>query len=423
MRIAFLPRPTGSGHNMRAYAIADQLRKLDYDIEIDVYLGSLQSTFTPMFERIGVSVIDTFPEKEVDFTKKSNLTRKLDWQSMMEDYMLPNSFNASKIMKYVNYLQNRPADVIVSDFNYHALVAANICSIPSVMVTERNNFVIVNVDDETLKASGFEVNSAELQDTRKALNQLFAWGADNCEAIFTDRPYVEKLDYNTVAESLFRSKKMRFVGSMVREVHSEFDRKKELQAFDIREDAFVMLATVGGTSMFQENIINIRNCYIETFKKVRELIPNAHLLLIARDEIEVPEGVTCMCYVPDWLNLLRSVDILVAHPGWITVAECSYYQVPAIFTLSSGLEFHEHESYIRLKELGYAVHNNLDSEELAQKIIMMRNSENQEKLFEAYRTVSPAGNGAKIVAEEILSIAKVNRMAVKDVTVRVTQSI
>lgn len=412
MKIALMPRGTGSGHNMRAYAIAEQIRIIEKEASIDAYIGSLQSMFTPMFERIGAKVIDTSPEKEVDYTKKSNLTKKLNWKSMMEDYMLPNSFNSAHIMNYVKHLEANPADVVVSDFNYSALIAANICGIPSVMVTERYNFVIVNSDDEALESAGFEVNRPELKEVRDALNRFFAWGAEHCSKILTDRPYIESLDQGTVAEMLLKKGKMQFVGPMVREVDPSFDRTGELATYGIPSDAFVLLATVGGTSMFKENVKNTRACYIEAFKKVKEQIPKAHMLLIARDEMEVPEGVTCLRYVPDWLNLLRSVDVLVAHPGWITVAECSNLNIPAVFTLSSGLEFHEHESFIRLKSMGYFVHDTMEPSELAAEVIKLQDEEQLKKLFEAYKYVCPNGNGAAIAAKEILEIARENVMRV-----------
>ena len=44
----FAPSPTGSGHNMRALAIASALKQLSPTTKSTVLLGSLQHIFTPL---------------------------------------------------------------------------------------------------------------------------------------------------------------------------------------------------------------------------------------------------------------------------------------------------------------------------------------------------------------------------------------
>lgn len=406
MKIALLPRATGSGHNMRMYSIGKYLRKMDRDVKLEAYIGSLQPVFTPLFQEIGAEVIDLSPKDTVDYSKKSNLSLEMDWINVMDKFMIPLAFDSPQILSLVNILRMSAPDVVVSDYNFNAIVAATILRIPCILVTERYNFTITNVDDDSLEDAGFNVNRLELEDARQVLHSLYSWAVGNCSYILTDRPYVESMDKDTIIEELFQSKKMKFVGPMIREINMPVDVEAIRNGFGVTKDEYLIVATIGGTCMFRENAIKMQQTYIKAFKEIKKHKPNARMILIAREKLEVPDGIICLEYIPDWIALLKSCDMIIAHPGWITVTEVSSIGIPAIYVLSSTKEFHEFESYKRLDKLGYCVHKGFDSLELANKVIALTNPIEVKKLQTAYKAIAPHTDGTKLAAEYIMQLAE-----------------
>lgn len=406
MKIALLPRGTGSGHNMRMYSIGKYLRKMDSNVKLEAYIGSLQPVFAPLFQEIGAEVIDLSPKNTVDYSKKSNLSIELDWNNVMDKFMIPLAFDSPQILKLVNLLRTSSPDVVVSDYNFNAITAATILGIPTILVTERYNFTITNVDDNSLEDAGFNVNRLELENARQVLHSLYSWAVSNCSYILTDRPFVESMDKDTIIEELFQSKKMKFVGPMIREIDMPVDVEAVRDGFGVTRDEYLIVAAIGGTCMFRENAIEMQQTYIKAFKEIKKQKPNARMILIAREKLEVPEGIICLEYIPDWIALLKSCDMIVAHPGWITVTEVSAIGIPAIYVLSSPKEFHEFESYKRLEQLGYYVHQGFNSIELANKIIALADPAEVKKLKTAYKAIAPHANGSKLAAEYILQVAR-----------------
>ncbi|MEW9701689.1 hypothetical protein [Paenibacillus sp. SI8] len=406
MRITLIPIVTGSGHNMRIYALAKALLRLDASLEIEVYLGSLQSIFTPLFDEIGVKVTDLSPKKAVDHAKHSHLSDYLDWTTMLEGYLSPTFYNSQRILRLTNLLlQSRP-DVVVSDYDFSALAAAQIAGIPSVLVTERYNFTITSTTDEELLQAGFQIHSEELQQIRTVLNQLFDNLTQSATYVLTDKPYLAQIDQGTLAHKLIDEGKMQFVGPMIRPIDKVLNQRQEREQFGIGEDDFLVIATMGGTSMFRENMVAMQEAYLQTFARLKQKIPQARIIIIARENIEVPEGVVCVTYVPNWIPLLRSADVVLAHPGWITVTEISALRIPTVFLLSSPKEYHELEAFRRLELLGYVVQLGLDSESLTSKILRLSDPQEVEKLDASYAKVAPDTEGAQRAAEWIRKAAK-----------------
>lgn len=406
LRISLVPIVTGSGHNMRIYSLARALLQIDPTLELELYLGSLQTIFTPMFEDIGVRVIDLSPKEAVDHSKQSHLSDFLDWKTMLDGYLAPTFYNSQRILKLASlFLDSRP-DVIVADYDFSAIAAAEITDIPSVLITERYNFTITGITDEELTNAGFEIHPGELNDIRVVLNRLFEKLTSSTACVLTDKPYVEQIDRGTLAEKLLKSGKMKFVGPMIRPVDQEFDSRSVRESFGIEESEFLVVATMGGTSMFRENMLAMQEAYIETFKLLKQRLPHARMILIARETIEVPDGIVCLTYVPNWIPLLRSANVLLAHPGWITVTEVSALGIPTVFLLSSAKEYHELEAYRRLELLGYRVQMDTDTEELTNHILQLNHLSEKENLLSAYRKVAPDAYGSKRAAEWIIKAAK-----------------
>lgn len=404
--ISLVPIVTGSGHNMRIYSLARALRLIDPNLELEVYLGSLQTIFTPMFEEIGVRVIDMSPKQTVDHSKHSHLSDFLNWKTMLEDYLSPTFYNSQRILRLTRlFLESRP-DVVVADYDFSALAAADIARIPSVLITERYNFTITGITDDELTNAGFEVHTDELKDVRVVLNQLFEKLASSTAYVLTDKPFVEQIDRDTLAEELMESGKMKFVGPMIRPIDKEFNNYAVRESFGIKESEFLVVATMGGTSMFRENMLAMQEAYIQTFESLKRQIPNARMILIARENVEVPDGIICLTYVPNWIPLLRAANVLLAHPGWITVTEVSALGVPTVFLLSSAKEYHELEAYRRLELLGYRIQMGRDVNGLTEHILQLHDPSEKDKLLIAYRKVAPDANGALRAAELIVQAAE-----------------
>lgn len=212
MKIILVPNPTGSGHNMRMYAVAREIKERADNADVRVLLGSLQHIFTPMFEGIGVRVHDLTPGKIVDYSKRSHLENALGWDTMIANYIAPTFVNGSEILRYMALYMEYYPDVVVSDFNTNATAAAAFLRIPNILVTERFNFSLVNIDNTTLSKGGFNVEEQELSQARGALNQLFDWLCAHTNRILTDKPNVASLDKGGLMEKYFDSKKAIFVG-------------------------------------------------------------------------------------------------------------------------------------------------------------------------------------------------------------------
>lgn len=73
--IALVPRGTGSGHNMRLYAIARELKKKSNSFEVTAFLESLHDTFSQLFNSIGVKTINVSQDGKNDYSKGSILKK------------------------------------------------------------------------------------------------------------------------------------------------------------------------------------------------------------------------------------------------------------------------------------------------------------------------------------------------------------
>lgn len=159
--ILFAPNPTGSGHNMRALSIAQAIKKQRPDMPLTVALASLQPTFTPMFEKSGVEVVD-IAGRLVDYSKKSNLSKELDWNNYIGGYIANTFLSGERILSYLALIAEYKPTALVSDYNMAACLAAIFSGTPLVFVTERYDFTLCQLEDHDLADGGFEVNALEM---------------------------------------------------------------------------------------------------------------------------------------------------------------------------------------------------------------------------------------------------------------------
>lgn len=399
--IALLPNPTGTGHNMRMFAIAKELRQKT-DEEIVLFLSSMQHIFTSMFEEIDVEVVNFTPNEITDFSKKSNLSKELHWETMVGKYFTSNFFNGNKILKYMNLLSQYKPSLVVSDYNINATMAAGHLNIKNIFVTERYNFTLVDVSNEQLEKGGFSVNRNELNEARIVLNQLFNSLCSKVDLILTDKPYVESMDKGSFMEKYLEEGKALFVGPMIRELPTyDTNIRKEMGL----EDGKIIVATVSGTTMFTENKDLLLNSYIQMYSELRKQHSDLEMVLLGRSEVDVPDGVHSIPYLPNWIPLLQEASLLFAHPGWITATEIASLKVPTVFCLSSYSEYHEVEAYERLKNLNFATNYGGNVDDLIQTAEpLLSDPSAVEALLDNYTSLAYDNQGSKRAAKHILSL-------------------
>lgn len=168
----------------------------------------------------------------------------------------------------------------------------------------------------------------------------------------------------------------------------------------------LLVATVSGTTMFKENRERLLQQYLDMFEELRTKYPSMKMVLLGRSDIgSVPNGVITIPYLANWIPLIKRCNLLLAHPGWITVTEVSVFRVPAIFVLSSYREYHEIEAIQRLQALGYQTHIGLDFRELARRADCLLSDKDATKdLLSNYKKVAPNMDGASCAAKIILSL-------------------
>ncbi|ENQ3079523.1 glycosyltransferase [Bacillus sp. WLY-B-L8] len=399
--IALVPNPTGTGHNMRMYAIARELKKQS-DEEIVVFLASLQNVFTSMFEEIGVKVVNFNPNDVINYSNKSHLSENLDWNTMIKDYFVDTFYNGNKILKYMNLFNEYRPNIVVSDYNINATLAAINLNIKNVFVTERYNFTLVDVSNEKLSEGGFKISPDEMNQARQTLNQLFGQMCKDVDLILTDKPYVGEMDQDSLMEQYLQNQKAHFVGPMIRPSHPyDNNIRKELGL----GNGPIIVATVSGTTMFEENKKLLLDAFIKLFSNLKLKHKDLEMVLLGRSEMDVPDGIHSIPYLPNWIPLLQEASVLLAHPGWITITEVASLKVPAIFCLASYKEYHEAEAYERLQKLGFETNYGGNVQQLTQKVdSLIQNKEEVTTLLKNYEKIAPNSNGALEAATLILNV-------------------
>lgn len=364
-----------------------------------------------MFRDIGLKVVNVNQDRETDYAQHSVLTNQLSWKSVITNFLGPSMFNSQKVFLLLKYFKKySDISTVVTDLDLSAVVAASMAKKKVILVTERYGSTISLIPPKNLKEAGFKFNNIEISEIQTAMRELFEWCLNLTDLIVTDCPYDSSLDNNTYFKSLLDKGKAKFVGPMIRDT-TKFSPKTKQEVFSklgLPVDAILITASIGGTAMFIENKKRMQNFYIQVFKKLHNWNPNIRMLLLARDnDLEVPKGIISLKYLPDWFSLLQASDLVLAHPGWITVTELSSLRVPSIFCLSSPKEYHEWDEFVRLKDFGFVTNFNLNERNLLiDAKTLLTSTENRHHLFNnAYQTVAPFNNGTETVSRMIHTIA------------------
>lgn len=403
MKVLYLPAETGTGHNMRALAVAIKMRQLFPGAEQHVYLGSKSTVFTPMFEATGTRV--HLAPTERDHANTSQLDRNFDWTSYVGNYLNRTFISGEKMLKAVALIGAIGPDVVVSDYNIAASLAAEVTGVPHILITERYDFTLGQIDNRSLVEAGFTVaDPAEVDSIRTALTSLFDWVTRRARAVFTDKPPVDELDRGTPVHRAIAAGNGHFVGPIVRdECAAEPAPRAEVdERFGLAGSQYI-LAGVGGTAMFAENKDRLLAHYLAAFAKLRAAHPEARLVLIGRQEFtEQAEGVVFLNYVTDWHSLVKHAKVVLSPPGWISVTEMAVMDAPVAYVLSGRNEYHELEAMRRLALLGYTTVTEPDEAALLE--ILQRaftEPEFAELATAASQVIAPVANGAEAVARSI----------------------
>lgn len=399
MNIVIAPNSTGSGHNMRALSLATELLKQKPTAKITVLLASLQNIFTPLFNKIGVDVID-MSDSLVDHSIKGHLEKNLNWESYVSKYIAVSFINSDYLLTYISIYRKINPDFIISDYNVSASMAAIISNVPHGLITERYDFTINQIDDETLELAGFNVDYEDLHNARIALHTVFQWIADTAVIILVDKPYIPKLDDGTAIANAMNLGNVHFTGPMIRSLDNS--RKENIRKELGIGDGPLIVGSVGGTSMFIENKKDIINTYIKAFQLLKKEYSNLQFVLIGREKVQAPSDVIVLSYVPEWMPLLSQANLLLSSPGWITVTEISALKIPTVFVLSNLNEYHEIEASRRLSMLGFTSLVAPDAQELAEiiKPFIIENNELKNQI--PYHLIAPHGSGITSAVQKLI---------------------
>ncbi|MFF3322703.1 hypothetical protein [Streptomyces sp. NPDC002889] len=404
MRIVFAPNPTGSGHNMRALSLARALRAQHPDAELTVLLGSLQDTFTPLFESAGVAVVDV-AGKHVDHSTSSHLGKQMDWSAYITDYVAPAFVSGDRILSHLAQFRDLEPDLVVSDYNISASMAAAILGVAHALVTERFDFTLVQLDDETLESGGFEVDRDDMRRAREALRAVFAWIVDTAEIVLTDKPAVAELDRGTAVALAMEEGRAVFTGPMIRDFPAAVDGTRVRRSLGLG-DGPVVVASVGGTTMFLENKQRVIRTYLDAFRLLKKEHPDLQMVLLSREPVDTPADVVALSYLPDWMPLLQEADLLLSAPGWITVTEVAAMRVPSVFVLGSLGEYHEVEAARRLELLGYPTLIAPGPDDLATTVSPLLAAGAGDRFEAAARRIAPDGPGTTYAAGLLVEAAR-----------------
>lgn len=410
MKVLYLPAETGTGHNMRALAVATKVRQLFSGTEQHVHLGSKSAVFKPMFEAVDVHV--HVAPSERDHANTSQLGRTFDWTTYVGNYLNRTFISGEKTLNAIALINGIEPDLVVSDYNIAASIAAEVTNTPHILITERYDFTLGQLDNRSLVEAGFAVpNPAEVDAIRTALTTQFAWVTRRAHAVFTDKPPVDELDRGTPVQRAIAAGTGHFVGPIVRdECAAEPAPRAEVDERFGLDGAPYILAGVGGTAMFTENKERLLDNYLWAFAKLRASHPDAKLVLIGRQEFVAEiEGVVFLNYVTDWHSLVKHAKVVLSPPGWISVTEMAVMDAPVAYVLSGRNEYHELEAMRRLALLGYTTVTEPDEAAL-HEILRRAFDEPDDFVREtaaASRAVAPVTNGAEAVARSIaLGIAQ-----------------
>lgn len=408
MRILYLPAETGTGHNMRAFAVAAKVSQSYPDVEQHVCLGSKSEIFTPMFRSLGTTV--HAGPTEHDHANTSQLGISFDWTTYVTNYLDKTFISGEKMLKAVVLINAIGPDIVVSDYNIAASVAAEVAGVPHVLVTERYDFTLGQLDNETLVEAGFTVGDpAEVDAIRSALSTQFDWVTRHARAVITDKPPIEDLDRGTPVLRAMTAGNGHFLGPIVRDECSAAPAPRSTidEQFGLGGSPYIV-AGFGGTTMFTQNKSRLMAAYLEAFEHLRRDHSDARLVIIGRQDSAIEsEGVVFLNYVPDWHSLIKHAKAVLSPPGWISVTEMAVMDARVAYVLSGRNEYHEIEAMRRLSSVGYITVTEPDPSALL--TILHKAFDDPEDFARAAsaasRVIAPMDNGAEAVAKLIIQAA------------------
>lgn len=211
------------------------------------------------------------------------------------------------------------------------------------------------------------------------------------------------LDAGTALYPHLSEPNITFVGPMTRPTPENVDHAQVRRDLGLGSGPLVV-ASVGGTTMFMENKQNAVQTYRAAFARLREDHPDAEIVLIGRGTTGIDDdGVHTLDYVPDWMPLLTCASALIAQPGWITVTEIAALGVPTIFVRGGRGEYHEVEALRRLDALGFPTSIEPTAEALHDLLEDAVAGRLADRCAKALTALAPSGDRASEAAAKLIA--------------------
>jgi predicted glycosyltransferase len=350
-RALFISSPIGLGHALRDVAIAEQLRQLHPDLEID-WLA--QDPVTRVLEARGerihpASRLLAGESEHIESLADEHDLRVFQAHREMDEILLAN------FMVFQDLIEEEPYDLVIGDeawdVDYHLHENPELRRAPFVWLTDFVGFLPMDADEQGREAIVVADYNAEM------LEQIERFPRVRDGALFVGNP-------DDIVDASFGPglPKIRdwteghfdFPGYILPFDPAEYADREALRArLGFRSDEQVVFAAVGGTQVGHHLLRKV----IEAFPQTKRLVPGLRLIVVTGPRIDaasLPQapGIEYRGFVPDLYAHLAGCDLAVVQGGLSTCMELTAAKRPFLyFPLANHFEQNFHVPH-RLAQYG-----------------------------------------------------------------------
>ena len=352
-RALFVSSPIGLGHALRDIALAEELRRLVPDLEIDwLAQHPVTSALEARGERVhplSAALAGESRHIESEMGGEHDLRVFRAWRNM-DEILLANFMvfhDATKDGEYDLWVGDEAWDV-----DYYLHENPELKTTPFAWLTDFVGWLPMPPDPDGREAMLTADYNAEMIEhiarfPRIRDAALFVGGPEDVvpDRFGPDLPYIREW---TEANYSFPGY-IEYVPTS-----SLADRDELRERFGLRPDERVVVATVGGTGVGASLLRRI----IDSFPQAKQAIPGLRLIVIAGPRIDpawlpAHEGVEVRGYVPRLYELLAACDLALVQGGMSTCMELVALQRPFLYFPLKG--HFEQNRYVPLRLANYGV--------------------------------------------------------------------